>query len=64
MTPDPESRNAAEADVAEELEDTAGPADEEATRDPDDLPWEADEADVAEQRAGLPDDDDDAPGDG
>ena len=63
MTPDPESRNADEADVAEVLEDAAGP-DDEATPDPEDLPWEADEADVAEQRAELPDEDDDARGDG
>ena len=64
MTPDPESRNADEADVVEELEGAAGPEDEEATADPDDLPWEADEADVAEQRAELPDEDDAARGDG
>ena len=61
MTSDPDSRNADPAELAEELE---GVADDEATPDPDGLPWEADEADVAEQRAEVPDEDDDARGDG
>ena len=38
--------------------------DDEATPDPEDLPWEADEADVAEQRTAVPDEDDDTRGDG
>ena len=63
MTFDPESPNADPANVAERLQAEA-PDDEEATPDPDSLPWEADEADVAEQRAEVPDEDDDAQGGG
>ena len=62
MTPDSESPNADPADVAMQVQAEA--PDDEATPDPDSLPWEADEADVAEQRAEVPDEDDDARGDG
>ena len=63
MTSDPESVNADPADLDDQVVGTAD-VDDEATPDPDDLPWEADEADVAEQRAELPDEDDAARGDG
>ena len=63
MTSDPESVNADPADPDDQVVVPAD-LDDEATPDPEDLPWEADEADVAEQRTAVPDEDDDTRGDG
>lgn len=55
MTTDPGLPEADPVDVAEQQEDVA-PAidDEELDVEPDELPWDANEADVAEQRTEAP----------
>lgn len=56
MDTDPGIPEADPADVAEQLEDVEPPPDdEEVDVVPDELPWEAAEADVAEQRMEVPD---------
>ncbi|MCW2791857.1 MAG: hypothetical protein JWO76_955 [Nocardioides sp.] len=61
MTIDPQSPDVDPADLAEQQQDLTPPVvdDEVPVREPADLPLEADEADVAEQRSELPDWDDD-----
>jgi hypothetical protein len=56
MTTDPQSPYADPADVAEQQQDAVPPADEEDLPDPgtNEVPLEADEADVAEQRTEVP----------
>jgi hypothetical protein len=56
MTTDPQSPYADPADVAEQQQDAVPPAEEEdiPDRGPDEVPLEADEADVAEQRFEVP----------
>jgi hypothetical protein len=56
MTTDPHSPYADPADVAEQHQDVVPPADDEEVPDvePEELPLEADEADVAEQRTEVP----------
>jgi len=61
MSTDPDSPYADPADITE-AEDAAPPGDDDdeaPARDPDGLPLEADEADVAEQRTEVPDWEDD-----
>ena len=57
MTTDPQSPYADPADVAEQHQDVVAPVDDEEVPDvdPEELPLEADEADVAEQRIEVPD---------